>query len=211
MKKRFAWMLRSSFASGVMAAAVACTSQEFTVEQPDGTVQTYRQIQVHPHLVVRPDQFEVRPAGVTDDGFPVEVIVRRDGKGEQLYRVMPPVGEPLFFRRMPAGKSGPGIRPPTETEVSPQPTSEVVAYDAFRARVDLSIDSAELEGRRGSGPWVPVARGDIAAVTRVAAGRGVLPLEIENELGVWRITADRRFPMVTVRHDGEVLQVRGLP
>ena len=211
MVKVIAWPLRGVAVVAVMAAAVACTSQEFTVEQPDGTVQTYKQVQVHPHLVVRPDQFEVRSAGATDDGFPVEVIIRRDGKGEQVYRVTPPVGEPLFFRKVARPRPTPGTTAPTTTDAPTRRVPERSDCDAYRVRVDLTLDSAELDGRRGDGEWFVVSSGGVAEVARVAAGHGLLPLEVENHAGCWRLTADRRFPMATLRRDGEVVQVRALP
>ena len=74
--------------------------------------------------MVRPDQFEVRSAGSTEDGFPVEEIVRRDGKGTRYYRVTPPVGEPLFFREIPRARpGGPGTRPIRSVDEVPSRSS----------------------------------------------------------------------------------------
>lgn len=211
MKSVIAWSLRGAMAGAVMAGATACTSQEFTVEQPDGTVQTYRQVQLHPHFVMRPDQVEVRSAGATDEGFPVEVIIRRDGKGDQVYRVTPPGGDPIFFRQVAPAKPSRGVAPPTATDMPAAPVVERAAFDAYRAQVDLSLDAARLDGRRGDGSWCALSQGDIATVVRTAASRGLLPLAFENEAGSWRLTADRRFPLATLRRNGEVVQVRGLP
>ena len=211
MKTVIAWSMRGALVMAVMAGAMACTSQEFTIEQPDGTVQTYKQVQLHPHLVVRPDQFEIRGAGATDEGFPVEVIIRRDGKGDQLYRVTPPGSEPIFFRQVAPAKPSTGTKPPAATEAPAPPAVERASFDAYRVRVDLSLDAAELDGRRGDGPWCAVAHGGIAAITRVAASRGLLPLCYENDAGSWRLAVDRRFPLATLRRNGEIVQVRGLP
>lgn len=211
MKTVIAWSLRGARVAAVMVGAVACTSQEFTIEQPDGTVQTYKQVQLHPKLVVRPDQFEVHSGGTTDEGFPVEIIIRRDGKGDTVYRVTPPVGEPVFFRQVAPAKPSTRTTPPTTTDAPVKPVAERAVFDAYRVRVDLSLDAAELEGRRGDGPWAPVAHGGLASVTRAAASRGLLPLDIDDESGAWRLTVDRRFPLATLRRNGELVQVRGLP
>ena len=211
MRHGMAWSLRGAFMVAVLAGAAACTSQEFTVEQPDGTVQTYRQVQLHPHFVMRPDQFEVRSAGATDDGFPVEVIIRRDGKGDQVYRVTPPVGEPIFFRQVAPAKPSKGVTPPGATDSPGAPVAERKPFTAYRVRADLSLDACEIDGRDAEGVWVQVAHGDLASVARAAAARRLLPLEVENAFGSWRLSADRRFPMVTLRLHGEVVQVRGLP
>lgn len=210
MKAWITWSLRGLVVAAATTGA-ACTSQEFTIERPDGTVQTYRQIEVHPHLVVRPDQFEVRPAGVTDDGFPVDRITRRDGKGVRVYRVTPPVGEPLFFREVTAPKPARGVASPTETDAPAPGAVERASYASWRARLELSLDTAELEGLGRDGTWVSVACGDVASVTRVAAAAGLLPLEMPGESGTWRVTVDRRFPMATLRLDGALVQVRALP
>lgn len=211
MKTVIAWSLRGALVAAVMAGAVACTSQEFTVEQPDGTVQTYKQVQLHPNLIVRPDQFEIRSAGATDEGFPVEVIIRRDGKGDKVYRVTPPGSDPIFFKQVTPPKPSIGTTPPAATESPAAPAVERAAFDAYRVRFDLTIDAAELDGRVGDGAWSAVAHGGMASVARVAASRGLLPLAFENEAGSWRLTADRRFPLITLRRNGELVQVRGLP
>jgi len=211
MSTLIAWSMRGALVMAVMAGAMACTSQEFTIEQPDGTVQTYRQVQLHPNLIVRPDQFEIRSAGATDEGFPVEVIIRRDGKGDTVYRVTPPLGDPVFFRQVAPGKPSTGTTPSRATDVPMTPVAERTSFDAYRVRVDLSLDAAELEGRRSDGAWTAVAHGGIASVARVAASRGLLPLEFDNEAGSWRLSVDRRFPLATLRRNGEIVQVRGLP
>lgn len=211
MKNVIAWSLRGVLAGACMAGAAACTSQEFTVEQPDGTVQTYKQVQLHPNLIVRPDQFEVRSAGATDEGFPVEVIIRRDGKGDRIYRVTPPVGEPVFFRQVAPTRPGRTFERPAQTDAPGTRVAERAPIDRCRVQVDLSLDAAKVEGQRGDDPWFTIAQGDLVGVTRVAAARGLLPLAFGNEAGAWSLAVDRRFPLATLRRDGELVAVRGLP
>jgi hypothetical protein len=197
---------------GVLLALGACTAQEFTVRNPDGSERTFRHVELHPHLVVRPDQFEVRSAGSTEDGFPVDEIVRRDGKGTRYYRVTPPIGEPLFFREIPRPKPGrPVARPISVVDEVPQPIfPESAPCDEIRVTAQMQPEHALLEGRVVGGPWLPIASGTFEQVARSAASRGMTPIEFQNELGPWRLSVDRRFPMAVVRLHGEIVEVRGL-
>jgi len=197
---------------GALLALGACTAQEFTVRNPDGSERTFRHVELHPHLVVRPDQFEVRSAGSTEDGFPVEEIVRRDGKGTRYYRVMPPVGEPLFFREVPRVKpGGPGTRPIRSVDEVPQPIfPESAPCDEIRVTAQMQPEHATLEGRLVDGPWCTIASGSFEQVARAAASRGMTPVEFQNEFGTWKISIDRRFPMSVVRLHDEIVEVRGL-
>lgn len=197
---------------GALLALGACTAQEFTVRNPDGSERTFRHVEFHPHLVVRPDQFEVRSAGSTEDGFPVEEIVRRDGKGTRYYRVTPPVGEPLFFREIPRARPGsPVARPTTITDEVPQPIfPESAPFDELRVTAQMQPEHALLEGRVTDGPWRAIATGSFEQVARAAASRGMTPFDFENEFGSWRVSVDRRFPMAVVRLHGDVVEVRGL-
>lgn len=197
---------------GALLALGACTAQEFTVRNPDGSERTFRHVELHPHLVVRPDQFEVRSAGSTEDGFPVEEIVRRDGKGTRYYRVTPPVGEPLFFREIPRARpGGPVARPMTITDEVPQPIfPESAPCDEIRVTAQMQPEHATLEGRVVDGPWRTIASGSFEQVARAAASRGMTPVEFQNEFGSWKISIDRRFPMSVVRLHGGIVEVRGL-
>ena len=197
---------------GALLALGACTAQEFTVRNPDGSECTFRHVELHPHLVVRPDQFEVRSAGSTEDGFPVEEIVRRDGKGTRYYRVTPPVGEPLFFREIPRARpGGPVARPMTITDEVPQPIfPESAPCDEIRVTAQMQPEHATLEGRLVDGPWRTIASGSFEQVARAAASRGMTPVEFQNEFGSWKISIDRRFPMSVVRLHGGIVEVRGL-
>lgn len=197
---------------GALLALGACTAQEFTVRNPDGSERTFRHVELHPHLVVRPDQFEVRSAGSTEDGFPVEEIVRRDGKGTRYYRVTPPVGEPLFFREVPRVKPGrPGTRPIRSVDEVPQPIfPESAPCDEIRVTAQMQPEHATLEGRLVDGPWCTIASGSFEQVARAAASRGMTPVEFQNEFGTWKISIDRRFPMSVVRLHDEIVEVRGL-
>lgn len=190
----------------------ACTSQEVEVRQPDGTVQTYRNIAFHPHFDMRPDQITVRDAGRTDDGFPVVQIQRKDGKGGIVFKVTPPDGEPLYFEPTPVQKSiGTGNVPSRTTDTPVKPVRRAAGFQALRVEADLLLDRAALLGRLvADGPWQPIAQGSLARVATAAAAEGLLPLDLDNAFGHWRITADRRFPMVTVRKDGGVAQVRAM-
>jgi hypothetical protein len=197
---------------GALLALGACTAQEFTVRNPDGSERTFRHVELHPHLVVRPDQFEVRSAGSTEDGFPVEEIVRRDGKGTRYYRVTPPVGEPLFFREIPRARpGGPVARPMTITDEVPQPIfPESAPCDEIRVTAQMQPEHATLEGRLVDGPWRTIASGSFEQVARAAASRGMTPVEFQNEFGSWKISIDHRFPMSVVRLHGGIVEVRGL-
>lgn len=197
---------------GALLALGACTAQEFTVRNPDGSERTFRHVELHPHLVVRPDQFEVRSAGSTEDGFPVEEIVRRDGKGTRYYRVTPPVGEPLFFREIQRARpGGPVARPMTITDEVPQPIfPESAPCDEIRVTAQMQPEHATLEGRLVDGPWRTIASGSFEQVARAAASRGMTPVEFQNEFGSWKISIDRRFPMSVVRLHGGIVEVRGL-
>ncbi len=197
---------------GALLALGACTAQEFTVRNPDGSERTFRHVELHPHLVVRPDQFEVRSAGSTEDGFPVEEIVRRDGKGTRYYRVTPPVGEPLFFREIPRARpGGPVARPMTIPDEVPQPIfPESAPCDEIRVTAQMQPEHATLEGRLVDGPWCTIASGSFEQVARAAASRGMTPVEFQNEFGSWKISIDRRFPMSVVRLHGGIVEVRGL-
>ena len=197
---------------GVLLALGACTAQEFTVRNPDGSERTFRHVELHPHLVVRPDQFEVRSAGATEDGFPVEEIVRRDGKGTRYYRVTPPIGEPIFFREIPRAKPGrPAARPISVADEVPEPIfPESAPCHEIRVTAQMQPEQALLEGRTVDGPWLALASGTFEQVARAAAARGMTPIEFHNELGPWRLSVDRRFPMAVVRLHGEIVEVRGL-
>lgn len=195
-----------------LLALGACTAQEFTVRNPDGSERTFRHVELHPHLVVRPDQFEVRSAGATEDGFPVEEIVRRDGKGTRYYRVTPPVGEPLFFRELPrARRDLPVSRPITVTDEAPSPIfPESSPWTEIRVTAELEPECARIEGRAGEGPWLPLSQGSFESVALFAAAQGMLPLQFENEFGAWLLSVDRRFPIAVLRLHGQVVRVRGL-
>ena len=197
---------------GALLALGACTAQEFTVRNPDGSERTFRHVELHPHLVVRPDQFEVRSAGTTDDGFPVEEITRRDGKGLRYYRVTPPVGEPLFFREMPRPRpNGPTARPGSAADEAPTPIfPESAPCEELRVTAAFEPERAVLEGRSVGGAWMQVAQGSFEQVALVAARHGMTPIEFQNDLGIWSVAVDRRFPLATVRLHGAVVQVRGL-
>lgn len=194
------------------AMGVACTSQEVEVRQPDGTVQLYRNVAFHPHFDMRPDQITVRDAGITDDGFPVVQIQRKDGKGGIVFKVTPPGSDPLYFEAQPTPRpSGTGTRPTRSTDAPARPLSRALGFESVRIEADLSLDRASLLARfTPDGPWQPLAQGSLSRVAGVAAEAGVLPLELDNAFGHWRLTADRRFPMVTVRRDGAVVQVRAM-
>jgi len=197
---------------GALLALGACTAQEFTVRDPDGSERSFRHIELHPKFVVRPDQVEIRPAGATDDGFPVEEIVRRDGKGGRYFRVQPPFGEPLFFREVPKPRPGPPrARPGTTVDEAPEPIFPEFAPGAeLRVTAQLDPEFATLEARVEGGAWTPVAHGSFERVALAAAAHGMEPLEFTNELGSWRVDIDGRFPMATVRLEGSVVEVRGL-
>lgn len=194
--------------------AGACTSQELEIRQPDGTVQVYRNVSFHPHLNVRPDQITLRDAGTTDDGFPVVQITRNDGKGGVVFKVTPPDGEPLYFERVPlskgAGRPTP-TRAPVVTDEPPRARPKSGEVKALRVEADLSIDRGVLLGLSADGDWQPLASGPLGSLARVGAEHGLFPLEIDNAFGHWRLTADRRFPMVTVRCNGSIVQVRAMP
>lgn len=202
---RVAWL-------GALLAGGACTSQEFTVTDPGGRVQHYRRIEFRPHLDLQLNKFEVRPAGSTQDGFPIREYRRRDGRGGRFFEVTPPVGEPLFFEESPKTPVGaPSSRPGVVTDEAPRPIfEEAIRFDELRVRAELVPEFAVLEGRVEHGPWVTVSSGPLERVTLDAAARGHLPLEFDNDLGHWSIRADARFPMAVVRLHGEVVQVRGL-
>jgi hypothetical protein len=197
---------------GALLALGACSTQEYTVRNPDGTVITYRNTEFTPHFEVRPDQFVVRPAGRTEDGFPVEEIVRRDGKGTRFYRVTPPFGKPLFFRELPRGKpDGPGTSPIETLDEAPRPIApESAPCDEIRVTAQMYPEHAMLEGRQMDGPWQTIVSGSFEEVARAAASRGMTPIEFQNEFGSWKISVDRRFPMTVVRLHGEIVAVRGL-
>ncbi|MBM4006363.1 MAG: hypothetical protein FJ292_02185 [Planctomycetes bacterium] len=74
----------------------------------------------------------------------------------------------------------------------------------------MQHEHALLEGRAIGGPWLPIANGTFEQVARAAASRGMTPIEFHNELGLWKLSVDRRFPMAVVRLHGEVVEVRGL-
>jgi hypothetical protein len=201
--------LGACMAAGLLA--VGCSAQELEVRQPDGTMHTYRNLQFHPHFNVRPDQITVRDAGATDDGFPVVELVRKDGKGTPVLRVMPPSGDPLYFDVVPAAKPvGTGTKPNVGTDNWTPLVSPFVGFDSLRVEADLSLDRGRLLGRTGDGPWQSMAEGSLASVARTAVASRLLPLQVNNAFGQWRLTADRRFPMVTVRCNGQVVQVRGI-
>jgi hypothetical protein len=154
----------------------------------------------------------VRSAGATEDGFPVEEIVRRDGKGTRYYRVTPPVGEPLFFREVPRTRRDmPVTRPVNTTDEAPTPIfPESAPCTEVRVTAQLDPEHALLEGRSGEGPWLALAQGGFESVALRAAAQGMLPLSFENEFGTWSLSVDRRFPLAVVRLEGQVVQVRGL-
>lgn len=197
---------------GALLMLGACTAQEFTVRDPDGSERSFRHIELHPKFVVRPDQVEIRPAGATDDGFPVEEIVRRDGKGGRYFRVQPPFGEPLFFREVPKPRPGPPLaRPGTAVDEVPQPIFEEFTSGAeLRVTAQLDPEFATLESRTEGGAWISVAHGSFERVALAAAAQGMEPLEFTNDFGSWRVDIDRRFPMATVWLEGTLVQVRGL-
>lgn len=197
---------------GALLALGACTAQEFTVRNPDGSERTFRHVELHPHLVVRPDQFEVRSAGTTDDGFPIEEITRRDGKGFRYYRVTPPVGEPLFFRETPRPRRAePTVRPSSAADEAPTPIfPESAPCSEVRVTVAFDPERAVLEGRSDGGAWIHLAQGSFEQAAMAAARHGMTPLEFRNDFGTWSVAVDRRFPLATVRLHGAVVQVRGL-
>ena len=210
---RFSVWKRLGLATCMVAGllSVGCTAQELEVRQPDGTVRTYRNLRFHPHLNVRPDQITVRDAGTTDDGFPVVELLRKDGKGTPVLRVTPPTGDPLYFDVVPTARTtGPGSRPGVGSDGWTPLVSPFTGFDALRVEADLSLDSGRLLGWVGDGPWQVIAEGSLAGVARAAAASRLLPLQVDNAFGQWRLTADRRFPMVTVRCNGQVVQVRGI-
>jgi len=195
----------------VAIAPAACTQFEVERTLPDGSRQSYRYVAFKPSLEVRPDGFRIMPWGQTDDGYPVELMVPRDGRGRTLYRVSPPGSDPLYFEAVRRDKS-PTVRELLEMhdtgmpEVSPAIRS--TERQCLRLRADLDQDLALLESSIDGCTWTPVLAGPIPSVALGAVERGMRSVEFENSHGPWRIAADSTFPLVTVRLEEQPVAVR---
>ncbi|NBX25246.1 MAG: hypothetical protein EBQ99_04255 [Planctomycetes bacterium] len=188
---------------------VGCTQLEVERTLPDGSRQSYRFVAFKPSLEVRPDSFRISPWGHTDEGYPVDVLVPRDGRGRTLYRVSPPGNQPMYFESVRQEK------PVTLRELldmhhdgMPEVAPRRAGLHCLRLRADLDQDVALLETSPDGQDWTAVAAGPVPSVALVAAQRGMRRIEFENGFGPWSVEADSTFPLVTVRLDDEPVAVR---
>jgi hypothetical protein len=188
---------------------VGCTQLEVERTMPDGSRQSYRFVAFKPTLEVRPDSFRIAPWGRTDEGYPVDMLVPRDGRGRTLYRVSPPGSEPMYFESVRHEK------PTTLRELlemhddrMPVEVPRSTSMHCLRLRADLDRDVALLETSPDGQAWTAVSAGPVPAVALVAAQCGMRRIEFENGYGPWSVDADSTFPLVTVRLDDEPVAVR---
>jgi hypothetical protein len=188
---------------------VGCTQLEVERTLPDGSRQSYRFVAFKPSLEVRPDSFRISPWGRTDEGYPVDLLVPREGRGRTLYRVSPPGADPLYF------ESARQDKPVTLRELLDMHDSRVPdlsprssAMRCVRLRADLDQDVALLETSMDGEVWIPVAAGPVPAVAMQAAQHGLRRIDFENSHGPWSVAADSTFPLVTVWLDDQPVAVR---
>lgn len=190
---------------------VGCTQLEVERMLPDGSRQRYRYVAFKPSIELRPDAFRIMPWGTTDEGYPVDLLVPKDGQGRTLYRVSPPGSDPMYFEGVRREKPRPlhellEFRRPIDSEGSQSPRSASVR--CLRLRADLETDTALLETSADGVTWQPLMAGPVPVVALGAAERGMRRIEFENAFGPWQVSADSRFPLVTVRFDDEPVAVR---
>lgn len=195
----------------VALAPVGCTQLEVERTLPDGSRQAYRFVAFKPSLEVRPDAFRIMPYGRTDDGYPVEVMMPRDGRGRTLYRVTPPAADPIYFEAVRREKPV-TLRELLEMHDPAMPEVQVApragGMHCLRLRADLDRDLAVLETSPDGLAWTAVLAGPVPAVALGAVERGMRRIEFENGHGPWIVEADSTFPIVTVRLDDEPVAVR---
>ena len=78
-----------------LAIGVGCASVEVEQRNPDGSTWRQKSVVFAPEVELRPNEFTVSSGGVTSDGFPIEVLTPRSGKGPTYFRVLPPGQPPL--------------------------------------------------------------------------------------------------------------------
>jgi|GEM_PF-1718239 len=199
-------------AVSVVAAVMAgCSSLEYERTNPDGSKERLGIRQLDPNLEVKPGQFKITPHGHTDEGWPIEQMVPNSGKGPIIYKVVPPGYLPIYFQ--PNQSSTPTAKPTTtqtETNREASVVKSVPRFDTYHALCNLDADYGMLEIRTGDGPWVLLAQGSIDSVLRVGIANGIHPMEFENEFGAWKVTVDKKYPLVCTRFNGVIVNVRGL-
>lgn len=210
------WTLRSGWwlagAVGALLLGVGCTSLEVEQRNPDGSIWRQKSVVFAPEVELRPNEFIVSSGGVTSDGFPIEVLTPRHGKGPTYFRVSPPGQPALQFRsNQPTRRASPSASPPAPDHPFETPPVELTGFDTYRVHLDLLADTAMLQVRTESQPWRTLASGPSGLVARAALQAGIQRAEFVNEFGSWRVTVDARFPMLCTRLDGQVVQVRGIP
>lgn len=208
--RRAGWWLAG--AVGALVLGVGCASVEVEQRNPDGSTWRQKSVVFAPEVELRPNEFTVSSGGVTSDGFPIEVLTPRSGKGPTYFRVVPPGQPALQFRaNSPVRRTSPSAVPPATDHPFETPPVECAGFDAYRVHVDLLGDVAELQVRTGSQPWRTLASGPAGLVARAAVQAGIQSAEFVNEFGAWRVTVDARFPLLCTRLDGRVVHVRGIP
>lgn len=195
----------------VTLAPVGCTQFEVERTLPDGSRQAYRFVAFKPSLEVRPDAFRIMPYGHTDDGYPVEVMMPRNGRGRTLYRVTPPAAEPIHFEAVHREKPV-TLRELLEMHDPAMPEERVTprsgGMHCLRLRADLDRNVAVLESSLDGLGWTAVVAGPVPMVALRAVELGMRRIEFENGYGPWIVEADSTYPIVTVRLDDEPVAVR---
>lgn len=204
---------RLTCALAMLALGFGCSSVEVEQRNPDGTVWRQKSVVFAPDVELRPNEFTVSSGGVTQDGFPIEVLTPSTGKGPTYYRVLPPDQPALQFRgAQPARRVAVPLAQPSIVDQPPAARpATLTGFDTFRVHMDLQTDMAMLEVRSEEQTWRVLAEGSIDTVVRAALQAGIHPVEFRNEFGTWQVTADPRFPMLCTRLNGGVVNVRGIP
>lgn len=198
---------------GAVLTCGGCTQLEVERTLPDGSRQRYRFLEFKPAVEITPARFRIVPHGRTQQGYPIERIVPIDGGGPPIYRVVPPVGAPIYFEPDPsAAGPKPAIRwrmdaaPDADAPIAMSPESGI----RLRLQADVELDEARLERSDDGQTWMTVASGRVGPVAKSAAEHGIRSLSIESEEGQWTVDADPVFPLATVRLEGQIVMVRPL-